>query len=171
MEPIQPTPMPPRPLYRYKVEDPEQGPLAVISHLSPEELERFGGLPGTAILAREKSPDAPPGPDNLDWNSAFLDLLHRTVREVFPALPEVREGRFDTDASYLLVRATRSGRTAPSDRPEDIVGRFAIESGAVVAERYEVHHGFQPISADGVFILHPDVERALVEGMAPPEVD
>lgn len=164
--PTPPAPMPPRPLYRFVVNDPEHGELAAITHLSPDELERFGGLPGVAVLAREKSADLPPGPDNLEWNGAFLELLHRTVREIYPTLPEVIAAKFAPDATYLFVRATRPGRTGPSDRPEDIVGRFAIAAGRMVPDQYEVHHGFLPISADGAFILHPDVERGMLERMA-----
>ncbi len=159
--------MPPRPLYRFVVNDAEHGELSAVTHLSPDELERFGGLPGVAVLAREKSKDLPPGPDNLEWNGAFLELLHRTVREVYPMLPEVIAAKFAADATFLFVRATRPGRTGPSDRPEDVVGRFAIAAGKMVPEHYEAHHGFLPISADGAFILHPDVERGMLERMSP----
>ena len=162
-------PMPPRTLYRYVVNDPQFGDLAAVSFLSPADCERFGGLPGQAVLAREKEAGQAPGPENLEWNGAFLELLHRVVREVFPALPEVRDARFAADAEFLFVRATRPGRTGPSDLPEDVLGRFAIEQGRMVPDRYQVHHGFQPVSQAGLFILHPEVERALLAAF--PEVE
>lgn len=156
------TPMPARPLYRYTLEQPEFGRIEVLAFLSPQDLEGLGGLPGRAILARMRDPEAGLGEDNLEWNGTFLQALHEVVSERFPRLPEVAALALGPEATHVHVRVTRPGRTGLVEQPSDVVGRFAVRDGALAPDSYEPHEGFRPITEEGAFLMHPDLERAFL---------
>ena len=161
------TPMPARELYRYTLEETEHGRLDVLAFFSPQDLEGLGGLPGRAILARMKDAEGTLEESNLEWNGAFLQLLHDVVRDTFPLLPELAQIEFSPEATHMYVRVTRPGRTSVSEAPEDVVGRFAVADGALVPDSYEAHPGFLPVTPEGLFIMHPDLERALLTHFTP----
>lgn len=156
------TPMPVRPLHRYTLEQPEFGRIEVVSFLSPQDLEGLGGLPGRAILARMRDPEGGPGEDNLEWNGTFLQALHEVVSEWFPRLPDVAALALGPSATHVHVRVTRPGRTGRVEQPSDVMGRFAVRDGAIDPDSYEPHEGFLPITEEGVFLMHPDLERAFL---------
>jgi hypothetical protein len=160
-------PMPPRELFRYELQDQTHGAIHAISFFSPQELEHLGGLPGSAILARMKDPEGGLTGDNLEFNGAFLQLLHETVQQHFPLLPDLQQLKLGPEATHLYVHVTRPGRTARSEEPADIIGRFAVRDGKLDPATYEGHPGFAPVTPEGMFIMHPDVERALISQFQP----
>jgi hypothetical protein len=160
------TPMPGRSLYRYTLDPPGHGRLDVVAFLSPEDLEGLGGLPGRAIVARMRDPEGGLGRENLEWNGGFLQLLHEVVRDHFPALPETAALALGPEAEHVYVRVTRPGRTGVRQEPGDVIGRFAVRDGALDAASYQPHEGFEPVSGEGLFLMHPDLERALLAAIA-----
>ena len=160
-------PMPQRELFRYTLQDQTHGEIHAIAFFSPEELKQLGGLPGSAILARMKDPEAGLGPENLEWNGAFVQLLHKVVQANFPRLPDLQTLTLGPEATHLYVHVTRPGRTARSEDPADVIGRFEVKDSKLDPDSYEGHPGFAPVTPEGMFIMHPDIERELIARFTP----
>ena len=71
-------------IYRITVNDPVEGQIAVITFVSPAEIDAIGGLPSQILVGRQIRIAEGLDPDNFTQNRAFVDFLHALVREVVP---------------------------------------------------------------------------------------
>jgi hypothetical protein len=98
---------------------------------------------------------------SFDPNPAFVQLLHQVIADHIAASPGIRrEGKRQGDGYVYLL----DGRTPQPDGqvpPEDIIGAVAVHGGSVVPGSYQHNPNHRLLTADGWFVLPPDIEIAL----------
>jgi hypothetical protein len=90
-----------------------------------------------------------------------VQLLHQVIADHIAASPGIRlEGKRQGDGYVYLL----DGRTPQPDGqvpPEDIIGAVAVHGGSVVPGSYQHNPNHRLLTADGWFVLPPDIEIAL----------
>jgi hypothetical protein len=122
------------------------------------------GLCAEAILGRLRPPvagDHGITPERFSPNPAFVQLLHQVIAEHISASPEIRrEGKRQRDGYVYLLdgRTPQPGGQVP---PEDIIGAVAVRGGSLVSGSYQPNTAHRLLTADGLFVLPPEIEIAL----------
>jgi hypothetical protein len=153
------------PIYHVTVNDPAEGQVGLITFLSPEEIEKAGGLPPQVIVGRQLRLADGLAPDNFGRNRAFLDFFHAVIREVVPTVPEFQGVASSMGYGWFNLqdgRSTLKGLTMP---PEDLIGRYRVFHGRFVPGEYEPHSGYWVLTENGMMTPHPLVAQAVLQTM------
>lgn len=100
-------------------------------------------------------------PDWLRPNPAFLRLLHRTVAEFAHPLPAFADAARRQRAGYVRVVDERYRGPGTRVLPEDVMGRFEVADGRVVAGSYRPNPHYRLFNERGFFQLNADLRERL----------
>jgi hypothetical protein len=153
------------PIYRVHVNDPVEGKIAIITFMSPSDIEKIGGLPPEIIVGRQVVMADGLDPDNFGRNRVFVDFLHAVVRETVPTVTEFKDFIRSIDEGWMNVqdgRTTLKGLPLP---PEDLIGRYRVRNGRFVIGEYEPNPLYWVLTKNGMMTPHPAIVDALLKAM------
>ena len=151
------------PLYRATVED-ARGARDIVTLLSPEEIERAGGVPPEAV-AGTLAPGAEFAAGHFAPNPAFVELLHRVIRDTAPRIEELVAGAKQQGAGWMLVHDARAFGRDAEVAGRDAIGAFPIEDGTIHAGSYSPNPHHHLLTEYGIVTPHPEIQDALMTAL------
>ena len=152
------------PIYRLAARGPE-GEITAITFLSPEDLAALGGLPGHALVGRLVLPEGPLATGNFEWNRAFVEWLHETVRREVPRIAEFAQAARQIPSGWLHIHDARAHGRAPEEAERDIIGSFRVEDGTLIEDSYRPNPAHRILSEHGMFMPHPVLRDRILAAM------
>jgi hypothetical protein len=147
-----------------RVDTPE-GAKDYVTCLSHERVFEHG-LPSEAIigvLLRPLKAGETITPEVFARNRLFVDFMHGVVARRGPQLPGLLAEARRQGQGMVVVVDLRTRTPQGPVPPEDIVGVFKVQDGAVVPESYYPSPKHMILSSDGFFQLDPELESCLLE--------
>jgi hypothetical protein len=146
----------------YRVRHPE-GEREIVS-LLPEDRAFAAGLSEMSIVgvSKGRKPGDSWNAANLLPNPRFIEFLHEVIASEAPALPEVQEAAFRQEHGHVYVIDARTPTPDAAVPPEDILGTFRVENGAIVPGSYQRNPNHLLVSSRGFFALDPRLHETLV---------
>ncbi len=153
-----------QPVWIYAVNVPGQGIQDLVSLVQPD-IGFEGGLPSEAIVGRLLKPIDQGGtvtPENFVRNKAFVDFMHEVIGRCAPELPRMKAEAEQIGAGYVYLIDARRPTPEGEVSPDDIIGAFEVQAGAVVAGSYQPNPNHVILSPQGFFRLEPALQNRLL---------
>jgi hypothetical protein len=132
-----------------------------LSLLSPEEVHQHG-LPTEAVLGEISALLPSMTPDQFEANEAFLTLLHTTIKELGPQLPELQAQANAQGTGYLPFLDQRAHKLTQIEQ-EDIVGQFQISRGEIKPDSYIPNPHYSLLTDNGPIQLPSLIEAHIIK--------
>jgi hypothetical protein len=145
------------------VVDAADGKRRLFTILSPDDLTE--GISPQAIVGRSIDPRGPIRPENFAPNPVFVSLLHRVVRQWGPESPALQQAALRRGNGFVLVVDLRSPNPHGPAALEDVIGRFEVEGGKILADSYRDAPEHRLLTDSGFFQLDPLIETKLYEAV------
>ena len=132
--------------------------IPIFSLLTPPEVEQLGRIPVEAIIGEFLRPPRagePLDPASLRINGAFIKFLHVVIARWAPTSPDFKAAVEAQRDGYVYVLDGRTPTPQGEVPPEDVIGRFEVQAGKVVATSYEACPGYKAFTKRGVIQLTP----------------
>ena len=150
-----------------------EGAVRAMSLLGPDVAFRHGlAGPAVAGVFRGGTTDDL-SPENFVPNAAFVEVVHRVIRQHAPTLPGFHESAREMGSGSIPIIDYRTPE-GPNGRvpPEDIVGAFAVSGGRASADTYRPNPNYRVYTRNGLprlpkplnGLLLAELTRLTVEG-------
>ncbi len=134
--------------------DTDTGLKDVVALTTPEEA-KVGGLSEQAIVGAfdELVEAGTLPPERFVQNPGFVRVLHSVIKEHAPTSPALRREAERLGQGWVYVIDRRCA--TPGDRvpPEDVLGVFAVRSGAALPASYTPSPNYRLLTQRGFFQL------------------
>ncbi|KAF8525552.1 hypothetical protein BU17DRAFT_41698 [Hysterangium stoloniferum] len=131
------------------------------------------------LVAASESGEQEAGIGDFHENEAFLDILHKVLREV---IREKSDERLQAEAIQLGEGWMHiNAHTSPDDRnlpeagricsPDDIIASVRVEAGEMLPETYSPMPAYRICTTDGLTTLSKGLEQRLLETLCATEVE
>jgi hypothetical protein len=140
-----------------------QGKFNVVSFTSPPNAAR--GVPEDAIVGTLPPSVLDIKQETFKPNPSFVRFLHRVVAMHGPLAPTLMKEALELGNGVLLVKDGRRTIVGQHE-PEDILGKFQVDEGRIVADSYRPHLDYLVVSKRGLFVLEPWLHERLLEEVA-----
>jgi hypothetical protein len=134
----------------------------VMSLLNADDIARLNGIPPQAAAAAYRGDEPPP---QLSGNPSFIALMHDVIGHHAPLGSDMQLAAREQGEGYMYVidAATPNGISGAVP-PQDIIGAFKVERGAVVAGSYEANPRYVVFrQGRGLVRLPGKLHSALIE--------
>jgi hypothetical protein len=145
----------------FSVQDDTRGKFNVVSFISPSVVANRG-TPSAAIVGTLPSNVLKIDPETLKPNPYFVRFLHWVIAIHGPLAPSLMSAAHQLGNGTLLVTDGRVATTG-QHKPEDILGRFRLDQGRIVADSYRPHLDYLVVTQNGLFVLEPWLHARLLE--------
>jgi hypothetical protein len=132
--------------------------------LSPEEVERAGGVPPEAV-AGTLAPGAEFSIANFARNPVFVEFLHRVIRDAAPRIEELVAGARLQGEGWILIHDARAFGRDDDVAGRDAIGAFPIEDGAIHAGSYSPNPHHHVLTEHGMVTPHPEIQDAMMAAL------
>ncbi|MET7951855.1 hypothetical protein [Micromonospora sp. NPDC005324] len=135
----------------------------VISVMEHEWVSK-NGLPTEAILGMIRRPRGfgdDVSPDKFEENPGFVRFLHELISEHVIELGQVARGAIGQDGARIYLVDGRTTRQGGEVALQDVIGMVAVDDGRPVAGSYQPNPAHRLYTADGFFVLPPELESVL----------
>ena len=134
----------------------------VLSLLTPEEVEKIGGLPVKAICGEFEGDELLP--EFFRVNPAFVDFMHSVIGTKGSGVLSLTEAAKNQKEGYLYVIDFRTPKGILGNVPsEDIIGAFKVENGKVIENSYQRNESHKIYTKNGLVKLPPGLYELLIE--------
>jgi len=137
----------------FSIRNDTQGKFNVVSFISPTAVADRG-IPDTAIVGTLPSDVLDITQETLKPNPHFVRFLHWVIAIHGPLAPSLMNAARELGNGTLLVTDGRVAMVRQHE-PENILGKFQVDKGRIVAESYKPHLDYLVVSKDGLFVLDP----------------
>lgn len=136
----------------------------ILSFTDPDNVFNKG-LISKSVIGYLKQPDKEVLPDNIVYNSDFVELFERTIKNVALASDNLLKSATQQQNGFVYII---DQRTEDQNEPKarDILGSFEVINGQLKADSFQFNPNYQIISTDGLFRLPDDFEKALLNELA-----
>ena len=140
----------------------------VFSFLSPEDLQRLGGIPPQAIVgivAQTGLDSRQFTPETFKPNSVFREYLHEVIGQCGLESPGMQKEARRIGDGHVYIIDRRTPTPQGKVPPEDIIDSFEVKHGQLVSGSYQANTEHKIVSERGLFQLPQKLKRCLVEAM------
>jgi hypothetical protein len=136
--------------------------MNIVSLLTPEEVEKMGGLPPRATCGAFESEKM--DPDKFIVNKEFVEFMHGIIGDKGPGVPSLREAAQRQMNGYLYIIDLRTPKGVMGNvPPEDIIGAFKVEDQKLVANSYWRNESHKIFSRNGLVKLPPEIFKLIID--------
>jgi len=148
----------------FSVRDGSLGEFNVVSFISPTAVADRR-IPEAAIVGTLPSGVLDITQATLKPNPHFVRFLHWVIAVHGPLAPSLMNAARELGNGTLLVT---NGRVTivRQHEPENILGKFQVDKGRIVAESYKPHLDYLVVSKDGLFVLDSWLHERFLEEVA-----
>lgn len=145
-----------------------EGKVAYVTLASADEAGRQG-LVTQQIIGQLLDPARTEQlfePDNFARNRAFVEFMHEVIRKHAPGVPGLIDAARAQANGWVFIIDGRTPTPQGPVPPEDIVGGFQVEDGAMIADSYQPNPNHRILSARGFFQLDAALQAHLLDELA-----
>lgn len=150
-------------LYTYttKIDNVERN---ILSFAEPDYVFNKG-LVSKSVIGYLKQTGKEVLPDNIVYNSDFVELFKRTIEIVALASDDLMKSAAQQQNGFVYIIDQRT-ENQNETKATDILGSFEVNGGRLNADSFQFNPNYQIISADGLFRLPENFEKALLNEIA-----
>jgi len=146
-------------LYTYKVEI-ENIERDLLSVIDPDTVFSKG-LIGNGVIGYLRNTDGEVNPDNIIYNPDFIELFKRTIKSTTLTSEDLLKSALQQQNGYIYIVDQRAKNEKETEQ-RDILGSIKVIEGQVSADSFQFNPNYEIISADGIFRLPDNFEKALL---------
>jgi hypothetical protein len=136
--------------------------MKILSLLTPDEVQKAGGLSSKAICGKFESEETEP--EFFKENKEFADFMHLVIGNKGGELTSLKEAAKHQKEGYLYILDFRTPQGITGNVPsEDIIGAFKIENEQVVKNSYQRNFAHKIYTKNGLVKLPPGLYELLIE--------
>ena len=136
-------------------------PVVRVLSLPGPDVAFKSGLAGPAIAGVFRSDDFTP--ENFVTNRAFIEVLHRVIREQGPQVGGFEQAaRQQGNGSLTIIDLRTPEGPNGNVPPEDIVGAFGVTDGKASAASYSANPNYRVFTKDGLTKLPQPLHGILI---------
>jgi hypothetical protein len=144
--------------------EPHEKRSRALSPISPEQVEKIGGLKGEAIIGFINGKIL--SIDNFIPNRVFKEFMQKVIAAEAPKDSELQTAALKQQAGWLYIIDNRVVDTERAETSsEDILGVFEIKDGQIVANSYQPNENYLLFGNNGLMQLPASLHDSLIKAL------